>query len=283
MSDATPLPMLRCSAGIAVLGEQVVVHGKNLHRECLKLGFVHYYLFCVTGRSFDERQVRVLEELWIATGYPDARIWCNRIAGYMGSARVDPGLSMSAALAASNSVTYGFRACQAAYNVQAELPENLEARTSWVQRRIEAGGVLEGYGRPIHGHDERIGYALQSLAQAGLQAGPALKRAFWLHTYLQRRKGIEMNIAALWAAICIDFGLTAQQYAELMLLMFTPGYAAVYADQRARPAFSFLAGHQTHPRDSGKPCPAVAQHRAPSRACRRAVPAPDRGHAASRW
>ena len=247
MSDAIPQPMLRCSAGIAILGDQVVVHGKNLHRQCPKLGFVHYFLFCVTGRLFDESQVRVLEELWISTGYPDARIWCNRIAGYMGSARVDPGLSMSAALAASNSVTYGFRACQAAYSVQSELPEDLEARNRWVQRQLESCSILAGYGRPIHGHDERIAYALQSLAQAGLQAGPALKRAFWLHSYLQRGKGIEINIAALWAAMCIDFGVSAQQYAELMLLMFTPGYAAVYGDQRARPAFAFLAGHQTRP------------------------------------
>src|SRR5690606_31145449 len=103
-------PLIRTRVGVALLGEQVVVHGRDLHRECLDLGFVHYLLFCVTGRCLDPARALVLERLWVATGYPDARIWCNRVAAYLGSARVDPGLAMSAAVAASNSTAYGFRA-----------------------------------------------------------------------------------------------------------------------------------------------------------------------------
>lgn len=240
---------LRAKAGIARLGSQVVVHGKDLHAECRDLGFVHYLLFCVTGRTFDARIVRVLEEAWVSTGYPDARIWCNRIAGYLGSARVDPGLSMSAALAASNSVAYGFRALLLAYRVQAEMPEAPPARAEWLERALSDRRVLHGYGRPQHGHDERIAVALDSLANAGLCAGPQLGRAFWLHTELSRQKGIEMNVAALWAALAIDFGIGEREYEQFMLLMFAPGYAAVYADQRARPAFAFLAGHQTRVSD----------------------------------
>ena len=72
-----------------------------------------------------------------------------------------------------------------------------------------------------------------------------LARCFWLHEELGREKGIEMNVAALWAALAIDFGIEQREYEQFMLLMFAPGYAAVYADQRARPPFAFLAGHQT--------------------------------------
>jgi len=50
-----------------------------------------------------------------------------------------------------------------------------------------------------------------------------------------------MNIAGLWAANAIDFGLSEPEYTQLMLLIFVPGYMAVYADQRQRPALSFLA------------------------------------------
>ena len=110
---------------------------------------------------------------------------------------------------------------------------------------LAAGRLLPGYGRPVHGHDERIAVALENLRDAGLRAGPALARAFWLHRRLGRAKGIEMNIAALWAAVAIDFGITAREYDAFMLLMFAPGYAAVYADQRARPPLAFLAGYQT--------------------------------------
>jgi citrate synthase len=232
---------------VALLGERVVVHGKDLHAECMNLSFVAYALFCVTGRIFPAHQARVIEEFWLATGYPDARIWCNRIAAYLASARVDPGLAMSAAIAASNSQAYGFGAMASAYTVQAGIPEPADARTSWLADKLASGVVLHGYGRPMHGSDERIGVALRSLTRHGIRAGAALKRAFWLHRALHAHKGIELNIAGVWAAVAIDFGLDQAAYSQLMLLMFAPGHMAVYADQRARPALSFLPGYQTSP------------------------------------
>lgn len=243
-----PVPELRTRAGIAILGQQVVVHGRDLHRECLDMSYVHYLLFCVTGRRFEPRQARVLEELWVSTGYPDARIWCNRIAGYMGAARVDPGLAMSAAIAASNSRAYGFCAMRLAYDVQASLSEDDAVREQWLKAELGVERILAGYGRPVHGHDERIGFALQSLLSAELPAGPALRRAFWLDRRLRKAKGIEMNIAAVWAAIAIDFGINADEYEAFMLLMFAPGYMAVYAEQRSKSVpFAFLPGYETLP------------------------------------
>jgi len=238
-------PEIRTSVGVAMLGEQVVVHGKDLHHECLDLGFVHYLLFCVTGRCLDPARAEVLERLWIATGYPDARIWCNRVAAYLGSARVDPGLAMSAALAASNSTAYGFRAMSAAYAVQSSIPADPTEREAWLEALIEQRRHLAGYGRPARGHDERIAVALDSLDRAGLPAGPALERAFWLDRTLRARKGVEMNIAAVWAAMAIDFGIERRQYEAFMLLMFAPGYMAVYSEWRRRPPFEFLTGYQT--------------------------------------
>lgn len=235
-------PELRTRAGIALLGSRVAVHGSDLHAECLELGFVHYLLFCVTGRRFDPAVVRVLEQLWVSTGYPDARIWCNRVAGYMGSARVDPALALAAALAATNSVTYGFQALRLAYRVQVAIPEPMAERRAWFDAVLAERRLLHGYGRPVHGHDERVDVALESLAGAGLQAGPALRRAFWLERRLTERKGLELNIAAVFGALAIDFGLDEREYCAFMLLELTPGYMAVYAEQRQRPALEFLRG-----------------------------------------
>jgi hypothetical protein len=241
---------LQGASGIAVLGERVVVHGRDLHQECMDLSYVAYALFCVTGRMFLPEQARVLEEYWIATGYADPRIWCNRIAGYMAAARVDPGLSLSAAVAASDSMAYGFGAMRAAYRVQASMPESEPERARWLQAELSAQRVLHGYGRPIHGRDERIACALSTLAKHGMRAGPALKRAFWLDAELRAQKGVALNIAGVWAATALDFGLSEAAYAEFMLLMFAPGYLAVYADQRKRPALSFLPEQQSE-RDVG--------------------------------
>ncbi len=242
-SEATP--MIRTRAGVVLLGQQVVVHGKDLHHDCLELGFVHYLLFAVTGRTFEPVQVQVLEQLWIATGYADSRIWCNRIAGYMGSARVDAGYAMSACIAATNSTVYGFRSMRRAYEVQAGMPEDKEQRRAWLAEALEREETVYGYGRPIHGHDERIAVALHSLASAGLRAGPALQRAFWLHRRLLEKKGIEINIAAIWAEIALDFGIGGEEFESFMLLLFAPGYMAVYAEQRAQPELSFLRGYQS--------------------------------------
>jgi citrate synthase len=247
--DETPgSPELHASAGIVHLGRQVIVHGRDLHHECLGMSFVHYFLFCVTGRWFDAERARVLERLWLCSAYPDARIWCNRIAGYMGSARVDPGLTISAAMAASNSEEYGFRALSQAFRLQHAMPDALADRERWLAEMLAERRLLHGYGRPLQRRDERIAAALFVLADARMPAGPALQRAFWLDAELTARRGIGMNIAAFWAAVALDFGLDQLEFEAFMLLMFAPGYAAVYADQRKRSCLSFLHGHQTRVR-----------------------------------
>lgn len=245
MTDREPTPAIRTRAGVVLLGQQVVVHGKDLHHDCLELGFVHYLLFAVTGRMFEPGQVRVLEQLWVATGYPDSRLWCNRIAGYLGSARVDPGYALSACIAATNSTVYGFGAMRGAYAVQAALPLDKQQRRAWLDAALEGDEAICGYGRPLHGHDERIAVALHSLASAGLRAGPALQRAFWLHRRLLEKKGVEINTFAIWAAIAIDFGIGPEEFESFMLLLFAPGYMAVYAEQRSQPELSFLRGYQS--------------------------------------
>ena len=242
---APDLPFIHASAGIVELGTRVIVHGKDLHNDCMDFSFIEYLMFCVRGRSFDRRYARVLEQLWIASGYPDARIWCNRISGYLGAARVDPGLAMSAAIAASDSVDYGFHALNLAYAIQREIPEPLAEREAWLDNQLAARRMLHGYGRPHIRHDERIAVALKTLCDAGLRAGPALRRAFWLSKQLTARKQVELNISAAWAAIAIDFEVTEREYAEFMLLMFAPGYVAVYGDQRARAPLAFLPDHQS--------------------------------------
>jgi citrate synthase len=238
-------PALRSACGIAEFGKRVVVWGKDLHEECMEMSFVHYYLFCATGRWFDEKRARIFEQLWISTGYPDGRLWCNRIAGYLGSAHVDPGLAISAALAASNSTIYGLGALNAAYGLQCEIPEDLGERESWLKTQIAEKRILPGYGRPVPFQDERVAIVYRTLARHQLQAGAALRRAYWLGKRLTTEKGIELNVAGTWAAVSIDFGMTSDEFEAFMLLMLSPGYIAVYTDQHRRKPLTFLSGYQS--------------------------------------
>jgi citrate synthase len=214
----------------------------------MEMSFVHYFLFCATGRWFDATRARVLEKLWICTGYPDSRLWCNRIAGYLGSARVDPGLALSAALAASNSTAYGFCAMKDAFAVQCEIPEGLGERENWLSTQLARRRILHGYGRPVAAEDERLAVVYATLAHHEMRAGAALKRAYWLGKRLHLAKGIGMNVSAAWAAVAMDFGMSQQEYEAFMLLMFSPGYIAVYTDQRRRQPLEFLRGYQSTPR-----------------------------------
>lgn len=132
----------------------------------------------------------------------------------------------------------------AAFAVQSAIPEDSEARAAWF-RSVCDGSAPAGYARPVGGPDERIAAGLQILADAGMPAGPALVRAFWLRDQLRVALGLEMHVSAFWAAVALDFGFDAREYDAFMLLMYTPGYAAVHGDQLARPALSFLPEQQT--------------------------------------
>lgn len=238
-------PTMNAASGIANFGDRAVVWGRDLHGDCTDMSFVHYYLYCATGRWFNASRARIWERLWISTGYPDARLWCNRIAGYLGSARVDSGLALSAAVAASNSIDYGFLSLSRAYGVQLEIPEPLEARERWLEMQLVKRRKLYGYGRPVNGEDERLVVTYRILAEEGQKAGPALKRAYWLSRQLLGQKGIDMNVAGAWAAIALDFEMSQEEFEAFMLLMLMPGYMAVYTDQRRREPMSFLAGYRS--------------------------------------
>ena len=97
-------------------GERVVFRGKDLFQELGDSSWMGLLLFGITGREFNEKQIRLFEGIWtICTSYPDPRIWNNRVAALAGSARSTSALGVSAATAVSEAVIYGRR--PAAYSI----------------------------------------------------------------------------------------------------------------------------------------------------------------------
>ena len=151
---------LKTRMGACFLGSHVVFRGKKLHAELGDARWIDLYLFGITGRRFEDRELRLLEAIWSYTSYPDARIWNNRVAALAGSTRSTGNLGISAALAVSEASIFGrgidIRASDFLIRTRAELAKGRELGP-WVRRELSARRSLAGYGRPISNiKDERL-------------------------------------------------------------------------------------------------------------------------------
>ncbi|HFD13290.1 MAG TPA: hypothetical protein ENJ32_12610, partial [Crenotrichaceae bacterium] len=91
-------------------GERVVLRGKDLFHELGDYSWMGLLLYGITGREFNEKQIRLFEGMWtISTSYPDPRLWNNRVAALAGTTRSTSVLGISAATAVSEASIYGRR------------------------------------------------------------------------------------------------------------------------------------------------------------------------------
>lgn len=226
-------------AGKAFVGTRAVFLGHDLHRDLRHADWVELYLLSITGRRFDERQLRLLHAMWVCTSYPDARLWNNRVAALAGSARSTPGLGISAALGMSEAVVYGGHPCVRAIDF-----------LTTAQRRVSAGEPLAdvvaqeltqrriyGYGRPIHATDERLPWLLDIAREQGLDGGPHLALARAVEALLVARDArLKMNYAAFTAGLAADLGLSVQEFHHFQLPMLLAGMTPCYIEAAERPA-----------------------------------------------
>lgn len=89
---------------------RVVFRGKDLFHELKDLSWMALLFYGMTGRIFNEKQMRLFEGIWtLCTSYPEPRIWNNRIAALAGTTRSTATLAISAATAVSEATIYGHR------------------------------------------------------------------------------------------------------------------------------------------------------------------------------
>lgn len=226
-------------AGKAFVGTRAVFLGQDLHRDLRDADWVDLYLLSITGRRFNERELRLLHAMWVCTSYPDARLWNNRVAALAGSVRSTPGLGISAALGMSEATVYGGHPCVRAIDF-----------LTTAQRRVQAGEALAdivaqelaerriyGYGRPIHATDERLPWLMAIAREQGLADGPHLALAHAVEALLVARDPrLKMNYAALTAGLAADLGLSVQQFHHFQLPMLLAGMTPCYIEAAERPA-----------------------------------------------
>ena len=215
-------------------GERVVFRGKDLFHELGDSSWMGLLLFGITGREFNDKQIRLFEGIWtISTSYPDPRIWNNRIAALAGTSRSTGNLSMASAIAVSDAVIYGqgpmikiidflFRA-----NSRYEKGANIK---KIIDDEIKKQKIY-GFGRPLVKSDERI-IPLKKLAEElGFGKGKYISFLSLLEKELLDSKlNLKMNIAAMDAALAADQGLDRRQFYNFMSLCFCIGFQTCFID-----------------------------------------------------
>ena len=227
-------------------GEGAVLRGRDLLRELGRERWMGLYLYALTGRRFGERELRLLEGIWVlCCSYPDPRLWNNRVAALAGNARAPGGLALGAALAASEGELYGAVPAAQALTLLRELRAREaagEPLETLVRGELRRRRRLPGYGRPLVRGDERIAPLLALARELGLDGGPHLALALRVDEVLARgRWRLRINAAGVAAGLAADLGLAPRELHLYLLPCFTAGIVACYADARDHhPEGSFL-------------------------------------------
>ncbi len=229
-------------------GERVVFRGKDLFQELGDSSWMGLLLYGITGREFNEKQLRLFEGIWtICTSYPDPRLWNNRVAALAGTARSTSALGISAATAVSEASIYGglpiIRSIDFLYRASHSLEAggNLE---DIVKSELKKYRLIFGYGRPIIGTDERITPLMSLSKELGFFNGKFVTLAFSVEeVLLNKRLRMHMNIAAFISGLAADQGLSNREHYLFLTLCFSAGIFPCNIDTVNKTEGSFFPLH----------------------------------------
>lgn len=219
-----------------------VLRGRTVFNDFREFSWMGLLLFGITGRVFDEKQMRLFEGMWkLCANYPDPRIWNNRVAALAGTVRSTATLGISAATAVSESTIYGFRAVIRCIDMLYRMQRQLERGgdlTALVHQELEIHQGIFGYGRPIQQKDERIAPMLALAKELGFADGPHVRLAFAIEEVLLSKRWrwrLHINIAALLAALAADQGLSGLEYYRFVIPCFSGGMLPCHIDAIDKP------------------------------------------------
>lgn len=247
---------VKTSMGRSFLSERVVFRGKDLHFELGDKSWVELYSYGITGKIFSEEQVKLLNFIWVSTSYPDKSIWPNHITALAGSARTSPHLAMAAGVASCDASIFGGKPFKVALDFFVRLKKHVDSGlelATFVKTEIELHGVIFGYGRPLASTDERVPHLIHFVKKLGLDNLAHFELALSVANLLKEEKQINMNVAALYAALGADLGFTAKQFHIFMTLCFVAGMPPCYIDANNGVEGTFLPVRCDRVNYTGKP------------------------------
>lgn len=246
------------SVGYLVPGETVVIRDQDLFQDLKDESWFSVLMFSLTGRVFSQAQLTLFESIWaLSASYPDPRLWNNRVAAIAATAGSSSSLGIAAAVAASQSCVLGIGPLAASFDLlqsakpfseNNSLPSFLTERLQQQKNQSSSARghnrevvTIPGYGRPLVNHDERIMPLLDKALSLGLGSSDYVALVFEIEkTLLAMQRNMRMNISVLISALCLEQGLTKQEYLAYMSLCFLSGIVAVYHDVEKKPHHSFF-------------------------------------------
>lgn len=226
-------------------GERVVFRGKDLFHDLRNLSWMSLLLYGITGRFLKERQVRLLEGLWtLCISYPEPRLWNNRVATLAGTVRSTATLAISSANGVSEATIYGHRPIIRAIDFLLRTKQRIDEGADLeglIETELITYRTIAGYGRPVTRTDERIGPLMGLARELGFSDGPHVALAFQIERILlEGRWRLNMNIAALAAALAADQELSPSEYYAFLVLGFSGGMFPCFMDAIGKPEGTFF-------------------------------------------
>ena len=214
--------------GASFPGGKVVLRGNDLFELTKNMSWMQLLLFGITGRNFSQTQGKLFEGIWkISTSYPEPRVWNNRIASLAGTVRSTGSLGISAAIAVSEAAIYGQGPMVWVMDFLLRTEKQMQ-KGEYLERIIEKEILnhkrIFGFGRPVMEGDERIPPLINLASELGYSNGKFVNLVFEIRNILKSGpKKLEMNVAALDAALCADQGFNVREFYYFMSLCFSAG------------------------------------------------------------
>lgn len=227
-------------------GDKVVFRGKNLFTELHDKSWMEIWLYAITGREFDSKEIELWNRSWVlCSSFPEPRIWNNRVAALAGSAKATAAQAIAAATAVSEAKNYGRQADLAAFDfitrVGQRVKSGIDIQSIFDSEFANNRAIPAGFGRPLIRIDERVPPVMRLAQELGFDAGMHYRMMIALDTLLAAsRRRVRLNIAGLAATFAADQGFTARQYYHSVLLIFSAGNIACYQDAVEKTAGTFF-------------------------------------------
>lgn len=225
--------------GAAFPGSRAVYRGHDLHTELKDMDWFALCALGIIGRIVPQAQLELFKSGYVASSYPDARLWNNRVAALAGTTRSTPNLALSGAEAVSEAIIFGrgneFRAMDFFLKTQRLLQQG-RALADHLEGFLSEGGWMAGYGRPIASRDERMPLTMARAKELGVADGPHVALAFEIDRYFESTgRPLRLNQGGLIAAFAADFGWTPREFNMFLFASFLGGMFPCYVEAADKP------------------------------------------------